>query len=96
MDNFLITGLGAKKFLNTSGLDFCWEKKNLLTFEDKKIIWQKFKYERILLLIIKFYYSIEIRQEILHLEKNLTQFESISKHYLVLTINVRTEYFWLF
>ncbi len=79
MDNFLITGLGAKKILNTSGLDFCWEKKNLLTFEDKKIIWQKFKYERILSLIIKFYYSIEIRQEILHLEKN-----SIRKHFKTL------------
>jgi hypothetical protein len=26
VDNFLITGLGAKQILNTSGLDFCWEK----------------------------------------------------------------------
>ncbi len=23
VDNFLITGLGAKQILNTSGLDFC-------------------------------------------------------------------------
>ncbi len=81
MDNFLITGLGAKQILNTSGLDFCWEKKESFDF------WGQENY----LTKIEIWEDLIIDNQILLFNWNKTRnitlrkkFNSIRKHFKTL------------